>query len=63
MRDKPVSDVLINHHRDTLKTLWDTTMRWFAIANGEGFGQRVRRRAAECSHQRGGILQPLRAGN
>jgi hypothetical protein len=39
MRDKPVPDVLINHHRDTLKTLWDTTMRWFAIANGEGFGQ------------------------
>jgi hypothetical protein len=27
MRDKPVPDVLINHHRDTLKTLWDTTMQ------------------------------------
>jgi hypothetical protein len=39
MNNQPVSDVLINHHRDTLKTLWDATMRWFAIANGEGFGK------------------------
>jgi hypothetical protein len=41
MNNKPVPDDLIEHHRRTLTSLWNATMRWYDISNGKSYGERM----------------------